>query len=311
VLILAAAELFARFYLGLGDPPLMVADPQIEYLYKPSMHYRRFGHDVSYNAYSMRSGPVTPHKTNPAEIRVLVIGDSVVNGGAPTDDSELATTLLQTRLSASLGRPVFVGNVSAGSWGPPNELAYVKRFGWFDADAAVVVYNSADYADAPTFERLVGVAVEMPDHRPLLALEEGFTRYLLPRLFTLPEPSSGPTTQQTPPAKDVQECLEAVREIVRFARASGVRKIMIAQHLEQTECGAAEWVGHAAIAGAARDVGIEPLQLGPAFEAALRQNRNPYRDKIHPNALGQKIIADVLFDQLKDALTAPTTTTKP
>jgi hypothetical protein len=59
----------------------MQADPQIEYLPKPSMHYRRFGNRISYNAYSIRSGPVTLHKTDPAELRVLVIGDSVVNGG--------------------------------------------------------------------------------------------------------------------------------------------------------------------------------------------------------------------------------------
>src|SRR5687768_7294859 len=55
VLALVAGELFARFVLGLGDPPLSVAHPTIEYMFKPSQDCRRFSNTVSYNAYGMRS----------------------------------------------------------------------------------------------------------------------------------------------------------------------------------------------------------------------------------------------------------------
>ena len=50
-----AAESFCRFYLGLGDPPLSMADPRIEYLFKPNQNCRRFGNTIRYNAWSMRS----------------------------------------------------------------------------------------------------------------------------------------------------------------------------------------------------------------------------------------------------------------
>src|SRR5450432_2448943 len=88
VTLLIVAELVARFGLGLGDPPLSMADPTMEYINQPSKTYHRFHHIIHYNTYSMRSGEVTPHKTDPSELRVLMIGDSVINGGAQTDDSE-------------------------------------------------------------------------------------------------------------------------------------------------------------------------------------------------------------------------------
>ena len=34
--LLAGAEIYARKGLGLGDPPLSVADPEIEYLFAPN-----------------------------------------------------------------------------------------------------------------------------------------------------------------------------------------------------------------------------------------------------------------------------------
>src|SRR5881394_1856062 len=109
----AAGELVARYGVGLGDPPLSQADPQIEYLFKPNQDCRRLGRRVAYNQYSMRSDPFPVHKADPNEIRVMVVGDSVVNGGVLTDQSELATEVLKRKLAAKLNRPVVIGNISA------------------------------------------------------------------------------------------------------------------------------------------------------------------------------------------------------
>ena len=124
--VVLAAEVYARVVLGLGDPPLWRADPEIEYLPVPSRSYRRFGNRVSYNAWSMRSGDFPREKASPDEVRVLVLGDSLVNGGVHVDQDALATSLLEQWLRGGLGRSVVVGNVSAGSWGPPNYLAYIS-----------------------------------------------------------------------------------------------------------------------------------------------------------------------------------------
>lgn len=304
LILLISLELFARLYLGLGDPPLFVADPQIEYLNKPSSHARRFGNNVTFNEFSMRSGPVTRTKTDPNEFRVLVVGDSIVNGGGQTDDADLATAIVQTKLNDALRKPVYVGNISAGSWGPPNQLAYLKRYGFFDADALVLVWNSDDYCDVPTFAHTVGVAPEQPDHAPLLALQEGFTRYLLPYFRAAPAPATA--APSNPPAGDILAAQNAIREIIQLSRSAGIKQILIVQWPDSRELGALESPGHATILATSHELGIDPIQLAPAFTDSLKQGKNPYRDVLHPNDLGQQLLADAILAHLLPQL-APTT----
>lgn len=56
--LLAGGEAFARFGLGLGTPPLSVADPRYEYMFKPDQDVKRFGNRVFINEYGMRSDPL-------------------------------------------------------------------------------------------------------------------------------------------------------------------------------------------------------------------------------------------------------------
>src|SRR5688572_26696934 len=79
------SELFLRARYGLGDPPIIISDPAIEYRYAPNGHYIRRGNRIDINSYSMRSDDLTSTKASAEERRVLVMGDSVINGGAPTD----------------------------------------------------------------------------------------------------------------------------------------------------------------------------------------------------------------------------------
>ena len=54
-MLLVAGELFSRLYLGLGDPPLCIADQEIDYLFAPNQDCNRFGNRILYNNVSMRS----------------------------------------------------------------------------------------------------------------------------------------------------------------------------------------------------------------------------------------------------------------
>lgn len=103
VLTLVGGELFARWVLGLGTPPLSMTHPSIEYLYQPSQDVRRFGNRILINAYGMRSPDFPAHKQDPDERRIMVFGDSVLNGGAQTDHEALATSILSRQL-AEIGR---------------------------------------------------------------------------------------------------------------------------------------------------------------------------------------------------------------
>src|ERR1700685_355224 len=78
---LLSAELLCRFAIGLGDPPLYQADGQMEYLLQPSRTYYRFHHRFSVNQYGMRADNFPPKKSSPNELRVMVVGDSIIYGG--------------------------------------------------------------------------------------------------------------------------------------------------------------------------------------------------------------------------------------
>ena len=110
-----------------------------------------------------------------------MVGDSIVYGGVRIDQEEIDTEILTRDLQHDLARPVVVGNASAKSWGPPNELAYLKRYGTLDADVVILELSSHDYADSPTFVPVVGISADYPDKKPPLALVDLFETYLLPR----------------------------------------------------------------------------------------------------------------------------------
>jgi hypothetical protein len=128
-LVLVGGEAFARYRLGLGTPPLSMTHPKIEYMYQPNQDVYRFGNHFIVNQYGMRSLPFPQKKQDQNEYRIMVFGDSVLNGGNLTDHQALATTLLADRLSQESSKKVIVGNISAGSWGPGNWLAYAQEYG--------------------------------------------------------------------------------------------------------------------------------------------------------------------------------------
>jgi hypothetical protein len=286
-------ELFARLYLGLGDPALVQPHPTIEYYFKPNQVVHPFHNLFRTNRYGMRSDDFPPRKTRADELRVLVFGDSVVNGGNLTDHSRLATTLLQERLTRELHRPVIVANISAGSWGPPNQLAYINQFGFLDADVAIFVLSSSDASDAPTFDPLNPNT--HPTAAPFSAAWEGATRYL-PRYFPS-KPVASPEPQINP--HDVEVSIAAESSFLERARAAGLATILL-QHWMATEVASGQpEPGHEEILAAARAVGVPVYQDADVLRRYQAKGLNPYRDNIHLNDNGQRAYSELLFDMLK------------
>lgn len=293
-----SGELVARYYLGLGDPPVSVADSEIEYLFKPSQDVSRFGNRIKYNAYSMRSDDFPREKASAEEVRVLVLGDSVVNGGNQIDQRELGTELLKAKLTAELGKPVTVGNISAGSWGPGNLLAYLKRHGLFDADAVVLVISSHDAADVPDFKPIVGVSPDFPDKKPILALEELVFRYL-PRY--LPGKATPAENLAEEPEATAFTALGDLEKLIELIQKAGV-PLVILQHPTREELAEGYDPGHDAIADLAKEMQVPTIELAPYLQAAIDAGQNVYRDKIHPNAQGQAVLAKAMEKALLEKL---------
>ncbi len=296
--IVVAGEVFARYWLRLGDPPLFMPDPDMRYVMVPGKTYRRLGNTISYNQFSMRGTPdFAERKSNAGEFRVFVLGDSVINGGPFTDDEILATRLLRKSLADELGRPVLVMNASAGSWGPPQEAAYLKKHGLFDADVLVVVLNHEDAFDdgAP---RPLGP--EQPTSRPLLALQEVVFRYLPAAIdyYVLGGKDAPPPKQEFARVEDAS--LRGVRDIVNLARSRNV-KVCGVLYFSRGEIESGIKPGLAALRQQFRELSVPVVESQQPFREALRNDQHPFRDDIHPSPSGQVALLNVLKAAVQSA----------
>ncbi|MDF2387301.1 SGNH/GDSL hydrolase family protein [Nostoc ellipsosporum NOK] len=176
--LLVVIEIGLRSLFGFGNPLIYIGDKEIGYLLAPNQRTRRFGNRIEINEYSMRSGPITKTPT-PSTLRVLLLGDSIANGGWWTDQANTISSLIMaTPIMTSNYQQFEVLNASANSWGPRNELAYLQRFGNFNAQAVVLLINTDDlFATAPT-SLPVGRDRNYPDSKPPLASVEVWQRYL-------------------------------------------------------------------------------------------------------------------------------------
>jgi hypothetical protein len=293
-------ELVARFVLGLGTPPLYVADPLSEYRLKPNQRLSRFGNRIDVNATSMRSPPLVVDRS-PASRRLLVFGDSVVWGGAVLDQQHIATERLRQE-----GIPE-VGNVSAPSWGPGNWLGYARRFGFQQATDVVLVISSHDAADNPNHEPFRG-DVNHPLNPPVSALVEGLERYLLPRLGIHPHSANVPEGSPVPvpvaepiSASDprVRQGLADLRDFLTLARGSGARVVAVQfADREEVRSGrlqpANRWIN-----ALLQQHGVPSLQAGPVFRSCGPIG-SLYTDGIHPyTAAGQACLALAIQQALK------------
>jgi lysophospholipase L1-like esterase len=305
--VLVLTEVVCRAVLGLGTPPLYESDAGFEYRLRPNQDVQRFGNHIVVNRWGMRAINFSEHKTHPNELRVMVFGDSVVNGGSQIDQSELSTSLLQTSLQNRLGRLVTVGNISAGSWGPGNWLAYAERFGFFDADVVVLVLGSGDHSDNPAFAPL---GASHPTQTPTLALQEAVQRYL-PRY--LPEPLRDLLTERTASAAELgpADSARGLADLEQFLRNARVenRTVIVVHHPDRDELDSGVYLdGHAQIRALVQSVSLHFVELSTAFSAA---GPGIYRDNIHHTAQGQRVLAEALFDavlQVPPMLTPDTAT---
>lgn len=175
-LIIVAVELILRI-IGFGDIPVYYSSTHYEYALKPNQHMNRFGNNIHINAAGMRSDVLQK-----GEMRVLKFGDSVLHGGVATDQSELASQLLEDELKTQMPA-VRVLNVAAGSWGPDNAYAWMQEHSDFQARAIVLVFSSHDWQDQMTFRKVVGEVPFYPNSQPALAITDA-SRWIYSRWFS-------------------------------------------------------------------------------------------------------------------------------
>ncbi|MCA9554754.1 MAG: hypothetical protein KC933_32290 [Myxococcales bacterium] len=291
---LILAELVLRFGLGFGDPVLAELDPEIEYMLVPSRDYTRYHNRVSVSPQRMRSDPL-PTPAPEGQLRVIVVGDSVIYGNHFLDQAETVAARMQARLTDALPCDVVVGAMATSSWGPVNQLAFARRFGWFGAQAVVVVTHAQDLADYPTHDPNLVPYRLAPS---TLALEDA-ARAVQERLQSRADEPEGPL----PFADRRDRSLAAFGQLLADARAHHAVVAAFYHPRRQEQARAPEPDGAQALfTRTATAAGVALTDLRPAYGAA---GEGLYRDQVHLSARGAEVMADELAKWVQVNLRCP------
>ena len=294
LLALALVEWVLRLRFGFGNPLLYVGDPDIGYLIAPNQSVVRNGNAIRINPFSMRSEPFESQKS-PGEIRLFFIGDSVVNGGWWTPQEYIISEQVKRELQKA-GTPISVLNASANSWSPRSELAYLQRFGTFDASTVVLVINTDDlFATAPT-SLVVGHHPNYPDRKPVAAIVEIVNREWLSRQPT--SPALQAVYDET--GDRVGKALDAIAKIHAIAQANQATFLLVMTPLlrevetapRDYEITARKRLGELLLSNQ-----IQSIDMLPIFKT----NGNPkslYHDHIHLNQRGNQQVSDRVLQWL-------------
>jgi hypothetical protein len=279
------AELILRGFFGFCDAPLSQTSDNYEYLFQPNQNRFRFGRHIRYNEFGMRSDRI-----DKKSIKVLGLGDSVINGGSFTDQDSIATSILSTSLSNTLQKPVQLLNISAGSWGPDNCNAYLDEYGSFDAELMVLVVSSHDSHDMMDFKPIVGISSAFPDKQYALAIWELFDRYIYPKYISKIFESSGEDfNEREGIKKDGKGFNQGFVGLAEKAKQWDIPMI-IYLHADKSELKN----------GAYNEQGIEIMQFAKANSIKLIKDldhgldKSWFHDDIHLNNKGQRMMAKVL-----------------
>jgi len=289
LLLLGGGELSAR-RAGFAQGPRLLPDPELEYRLAPGRWTGPAGQRILINQLSMR-GPELPER--PAGgLRILVFGDSVVYGGADLDQADLATERLGPRLASELGAVMEVGNVAAPSWGPPNELAWLRRHGTLGAAVVVLVVSGHDLVDAPDFDIDPMLTPGFGAPPRLAVVEWAKTRLASWRNSRRPPPSSAELAERR------RNCLDATAEFLALVKDAGARPVL-ALHPEHSEVGRRRSLELEALAALGLAAGVSVVDLGEVYEEAARRGVAPYRDSIHLSEDGQALLAVALVPEIR------------
>lgn len=289
MVLFLVGEVYLRQVWGFCDSVLMQSDPDFEYIAQPNQNRYRFKKHILYNDYSQRSNPV-----DSSAFIVLGLGDSVLNGGVLTDQDSIATSRLCNDLSVLMETKVQVLNISAGSWGPDNCEAYLKRYGMFTGKIAFLVCSSHDAHDNIDHQPIVDLLPGFPSRQYVSAWIELFDRYMIPRYILPYMKHSDSDKHISEISKDGKIFNTGFEALASRFRHAGI-PFFIWLHPEKTELER----------GAYNSEGEEILEFCkrdtiPVIEGLKYMSLSDYRDNIHLNEKGQKVLAGYLEEYIRN-----------
>lgn len=285
-LFFVVIELGLRLYWGFCDALLYQSSDKYEYIAQPHQVRHRFGVTLLTNSYSQRS-----KEPDSTKVKVLGLGDSVIFGGGWMDHDSLATTLFSKEMG------MLMLNISCGSWGPDNCVAYLEEMGTFGAKAMVLVCSSHDAYDAMSFVPVVGRWPNYPEKQYKLAIWEAIERYIIPyiKIKTKTKRYADPDAEVEKLAADRQVIKKSPYFVKGFDNLKHIADSLsipfwIYLHAEQGELKQKRY----------NDMGQQIILWADSAHVTLvngiEEGELPemYHDAIHFNEAGQRHLADVL-----------------
>lgn len=295
-LLIILTEIMLRIIWDLGNPLLYVADDQIGYLIAPNQKTRRSGNLIQINKYSMRSKSIKPIKDEQT-LRILLIGDSIANGGWWTDQNKTISALLEQQLSKNISNftQVEVLNASANSWNPRNELAYLKKFGTFDSQIIIILINTDDFYGQKPSSFVVGNHPSYLDQKVFFALQElWYKNQLKNRSKSNPNKAQKETNL-------VDKNLNAITAINNIAQEKQLQFILAITPLKSETIPpygkTFQKRARTKLEELTKNQNIEYIDFLPIFQ----EQENPetlYHDHIHLNDQGTKLVSQILEEKI-------------
>ena len=185
-------------------------------------------------------------------------------------------------------------NASANSWGPRNQLAYIKRFCLFGAEVLVLLLNTDDlFASAPC-ALVVGRDRSYPDRQPRSATLELLSHYLLPAM------SARQLAAPRAESDVVGSNLEAIRQIQKIAVSANVEFLLaVTPKRHEFGEGSGDWEVKARerLAELVEREKITYIDFLPIFNCAA-ELPTLYRDSIHLSPQGNQLVSKTISRQI-------------
>lgn len=291
VVIVGLTEVGVRLS-GLTDFPIYDKDSGYGYIPKPSQS----GNFLNKNswAFNDRSMPIE-RSWNPNQgMNILLIGNSIVMGGNAYPQETKLGPLLQERL----GSKFLVWPIGVGGWTTVNESIYMKKNSDLSASATFFVweYMKGGFSRANPWAG----DYAFPTHKPTFASWYVLRRYILPKFINF-------NMSELPPLRgkaNVENIAKFEEQVVRLSKSTG-RKIpgLIVIYPVQEDYLESKvkpnWLderGEIERIAKTHNINVVDISTKPEW------NESMYREGFHPTTQGNKVLSDILSNEINIAL---------
>lgn len=193
-------------------------------------------------------------------------------------------------------------NISSGSWGPDNCAAYLREKGTFGAKIMILVCSSHDAYDLMSHVPVVGIFPNYPNKQYKVAIWEVVDRYMMPKVRRLVNKAQlvDPDTQVVKQSNDGGVVNKSAMfnlgfdQLAEIARENNI-PFLIYLHPEIGEIVNSGYKdGGRLIIEWAKDNNVPLFQ-----ELMMGVKVDMYRDVIHFNEKGQRLMADNFIKIIK------------